>query len=350
MKRPILTVAIGLVLMISLACEFITSQSQSSGTVEAETPESGVPSDEGVLSEATATLALEPTIVKGHGAGQIVFRECKSKSSMGTGTQCGIYIMDADGSNMRQLTDLDYDYSPALSPDGTQVAFYATSRDRDNEIYVINTDGSGLTRLTNREGEDTAPSWSPDGSRILYISSVFTTGAYLNIFVMDADGSNPHPLTNFTDTDGFSAGWSPDGSQIVFATVKNHVFHLNIMDADGSNAQVIKTDPAQEIGSPVWSPDGTKIAFLSRKSAGDPPELDVINIDGTDQRSLTAGFHVIYAGLSWSPDGQKLLFTMMGDGKSTEGNHQLYIVNVDGSDLHKLDVQCADCAAADWGP
>jgi Tol biopolymer transport system component len=121
------------------------------------------------------------------------------------------------------------------------------------------------------------------------------------------------------------------------------------MNVDGSHAQVIKTNPALDIVYPRWSPDGTKIAFLNQKTFDDPIEVDVINKDGTNQHSLTAGFHPVYGGLSWSPDGQQLIFNMNGDGKSLDGLGRIWVVNADGSNLHKLDVPCGFCFDADWG-
>jgi Tol biopolymer transport system component len=95
--------------------------------------------------------------------------------------------------------------------------------------------------------------------------------------------------------------------------------------------------------------DGSQIAFISQKTLIDEPEIDIIDKDGSNQHSLTSGYHVIFAGLSWSPDGQKLMFSMRGDGTSLKGNPQLYVVNADGSGLHKFNAPCTYCYGADWG-
>lgn len=367
-KKAILPVLVGLILLTNLACGLpslfhvsatkataTTTQTQVALAKVTATPKAVSPSLTPVKQatattrpQATATLALKATATTQHGAGQIVFISCKGRNSLGGGTHCGINIMDPDGSNRRQLTDNDSDGLVSLSPDGTRVAFIR--QDPKYEIYVMHTDGSGLTRLTNNPWGSFAPSWSPDGSQIIYTSGPVTSDPSLcNIFIMDADGINQHPLKT-CDSGGGSPRWSPDGSQIIFLTsISNISSTLHIMNADGTHPQVIKTNQAFEIASPVWSPDGTKIAFLNQKTIDDPIEVDVINKDGTNQHSLTAGFNPVYGGLSWSPDGQQLIFNMNGDGKSLHGDTHIYVVNADGSNLHKLDAPCGYCCNADWG-
>jgi Tol biopolymer transport system component len=351
MKMLALTISVGMVLLISLACIFTTSATNATDTPKTvPTPvQDGFPKATATLAlkptapvapESTVTLVIEPTITTDHSLGHIVFEFCKSVSSIGGGMNCGISIMNADGSGVREITDFDGDSEPFLSPDGTRVVFVSSKRDGNYEIYLINTDGSGLTRLTNNPELDLDPTWSPDGSQIIYTSSGI-------INVMGVDGSNPHPLSNVSA--GFPS-WSPDGRQVLFLT-GNLYNILNIMDANGSHARVIHTSQVYEMKSPVMSPDGSKIAFLTQKTQDGYVEVDVIDKDGKNQLSLTDGYQLTYGGLSWSPDGQQLIFTMVGDGKTHQGwpPSLLFIVNADGSGLHKLNASCAACAWPNWG-
>jgi hypothetical protein len=152
------------------------------------------------------------------------------------------------------------------------------------EIYKMNADGTGETRLTNNTREDCCPAWSPDGTRITWASGQF--GGSYAIYVMDASGQNQTRLTFFpTNTESGFADWSPDGRKIVFEQEEcsgcepSHGT-IYVMNADGSNQVRLLAWPIRSL-APVWSPDGQKIAF-TRQGEG----LFVMNPDASNQANL----------------------------------------------------------------
>ncbi|MBI4187080.1 MAG: PD40 domain-containing protein [Chloroflexi bacterium] len=201
-----------------------------------------------------------------------------------------IHVMNADGTNEIQLThNTVLDYLPAWSPDGTKIAF-VSARDGDYEIYVMNADGNNQTRITYNPGGDWAPDWSPDGKQI-----TFMAGDAAEIYVMNADGSGRTRLTYATGND-YTPKWSPDGAKILFASYRDGNWEIYVMNADGGNQTRLTSNSADD-ADPVWSPDGSKIAFSSTRDGN--WKIYVMNADGSDQTRLTTGPGADYR-LSWS--------------------------------------------------
>jgi Tol biopolymer transport system component len=161
-----------------------------------------------------------------------------------------IYVMGADGSGEIALTsNTTIDYFPSWSSDGSKIAF-ASDRDGNDEIYVMNADGSDQTRITNWPWQDTQPSWSQDGSEIVFTrgSSNFET----NIWIMSSNGGGAVQLT---DEAGFSAeqpGWSPDGTRIAYMSTGNGNGGLYAMNADRSDLPKQLTSEGGDDTSPSW--------------------------------------------------------------------------------------------------
>jgi DNA-binding winged helix-turn-helix (wHTH) protein len=181
------------------------------------------------------------------------------------------------------------DCSPVWSPDGSRVAFWS-NRDGKKEIYVMDADGSQVKRLTNNVADDVNPRWSPDGRRILFESE---RDGNSEIYVMDADGGNQIRLTRNNAADA-TATWSPDANLIAFASNRDtgpsyNPYNLDIyvMNADGSNVRRIVNDPEYDV-SPQWSPDGRSILFVTGRNGHF--DLYAMNADGTGQKNLTADY------------------------------------------------------------
>jgi len=176
---------------------------------------------------------------------------------------------------------------------------FNSDRDGNWEIYVMNPDGSGQTRLTNNNYNDKWPSWSPDGTKIAFSRDL---NGNWEIYAMNADGSGETRLTNNNYAEEL-ATWSPDGTKIVFSSNRDGNYEIYVMNADGSG-QTRLTNNNYDDAHNSWSPDGTKIAFLSDRDGN--YEIYVMNADGSGQTRLTnnnAG-DVIY-GSAWQSLGKK---------------------------------------------
>lgn len=172
------------------------------------------------------------------------------------------------------------------------------------DVYTINSDGSGLTNLTNHPADELMFGWSPDGSRML----VHVISEDLGFYLINSDGSGRVRLPSSL-ADVFPS-WSPDGRQIVFQSIRNgYDWDVNVMNADGSNTRSL-TQPGPDEVSPVWSPDGRRIAFASYSSGGD--SLNVINTDGTERLRLASIGTYMLDPVSWSPDGRHIAFARGG--------------------------------------
>ena len=211
----------------------------------------------------------------------------------------GIQVIDADGTNGRVLTGGEGDFSPAWSPDGTKIAFnriYDGPFGSTRDIYVINADGSGLKQLTPDASNDSDPAWSPNGSEIAY-------GRDGAIYVMNADGSGVRALTS-RGTDSHPT-WSPDGSRIAFASSRNGTNAIYVMASDGTGIRQITSDTMED-RHPMWSPDGQQIAF-ERVDAG-VGAIHLVRPDGTGLTKLTLSGSTP----SWSPESRVIAFVQDG--------------------------------------
>lgn len=231
-----------------------------------------------------------------------------------------IYVMDADGTNQQRLTnDPGAENSwPAWSPDGRQIAFiHCFPRNAcDREMHVMNADGSGRRIIASdvlASGITRWPSvWAPDSYRIAFTSR---ESGNVDIYITTADRSWQVNLTN-TRYNDIAPSWSPDGSLLVFECPGDG--KLYVIDADGSGKTSVSRN-AYNDGRPAWSPNGKHIAFLVRREA-----VWIMNPDGSERTHLSGGGGGdLVQNLLWSPDSRRIAYTR---GLS---HSNLYVVDIE---------------------
>lgn len=227
------------------------------------------------------TEIFEKTAEQNFAPGRLAFT---SRQAGPTAPNGRIIITNPDGSGGTSLP-IPLSLSPtepAWSPDAAKMAFVSTQTPGD--IFVINTDGSGQTNLTNTADpvRESNPSWSATG-KIAYERS-------FQVWVMNADGSGQVQFPGITQSSSADPAWSPDGGKLAFSSGGE----IWVINADGTNEQRLTTTGSTDT-DPAWSPDGTKIVF-AKSGVG----IAVINADGTNETPLTnTGGD---SQPSWSPD------------------------------------------------
>ena len=172
-------------------------------------------------------------------------------------TARNIYVVPSDGGTPQQLTTVGNNVYPAFSPDGSKIVF-TSNRTGTSQVYVMNADGSGQTQLTfDPQPKDQVPDWSPDGSKIAYLADTHgisdVTQSWGDIWVMNANGSGQHPITN--GASWYGTAWSPDGTRIVTLDFPSRTIYT-INAADGSDAEAVHPGPGLQF-VPGWQPRGT---------------------------------------------------------------------------------------------
>ena len=262
-----------------------------------------------------------------------------------------VFIMDADGTNVRLLTPAG-GKGPVLSPDSKNVVYV-----HGGAIHVADLDDNHLRALTTNTYWDTYPTWSPDGSKLVNVRHG------VGLFLMDPDGTNVEQLTSggrdrnpswssdgtriaYTNTEGIfvveaqggkpqrivqalgssNPVWSPDNTRIAYTAFERvdgaFKAHTYIIDAEGKNRLALTQERTLEI---VWAPDNSQLAFTTRGDSFQE-NIVVIDSDGTNRRILVEGTEP-----AWSPDGTTIAYTIWG-----ERGREIFLIDVDGGPQKRL--------------
>jgi Tol biopolymer transport system component len=238
-----------------------------------------------------------------------------------------IYGRRGDGTEVRLTHHGASDLEPALSPDRAKIVFTST-RSGHGDLYLMNADGTGVTRLTDHPAIDGSPEWSPDGTKVIFASNRTGGG---DIYVMFADGSAVTRLTTHPAIDA-SPDWSRDGTKIAFSSTRSGNGDIYVMNADGTSVHRITRDPAPDL-FPSWSPDGSRLAFSSSRVG--LSDVYVMLANGTRVSRLTTQA-AIDVEPAWGTSGSILFSTRR------HGNFEIYRVNGDGRQTRLTNSPAAD--------
>jgi len=210
------------------------------------------------------------------------------------------------------------DTAPAWSPDGTRLAF-ASNREGSYDIFTISATGGRAQPLTEDPADENWPAWSPDGSRIAYIGGG-------QLCIVEVDGSDRRCIAPTAMRS--PPAWSPDGTRLLYECGPD----ICVIGVDGRGQANLTNQPTYDTW-PVWSPDGTKIAFVSGRDFN--WEIYLMDAMGGDVRNLTRSL-ADDRWPAWSPDGRRVVFASLR-GEPGRARWNIYVVNADGSDLRMLD-------------
>jgi len=256
-----------------------------------------------------------------------------------TRTTMNIWKADLTSGIVQQLTDQSSDQLPKWSPDGKRIAFLS-ERDGTSHIYLMESDGTNRTRLTTKKSAESEMAWSPDGNTIAFLSpGSVSDGQKAHVMVSGLDGSDYRNLTAGVNAEHGQIAWSPDSGRVAYTSRRNRQFDIFVTDlATGKEANLTNSEQAQVL--PNWSPDGKFIVFQG--AAPGTPRTEIYSLDlKTNQISNLTNHPDQDVEPTFSRSGNLIGFVSHRD-----GNAEIYVMNVDGSEQTRLTHK----PGYDWAP
>jgi TolB protein len=254
-----------------------------------------------------------------------------------------LYAMRSDGSGMAGLGAPADAADAAWSPNGQRVAFEAVPPgEHEPEIFVMNADGTGVTQLTNTPGRNAWPDWFPNGKQIAFTSE---REGPPEIWLMNADGSDQHPLIANFDNGRLEPSVSPNGRQVIYygSSAPDVPPTIWVANSDGTNEHQLTQQGDYQDAEPTWSNSGRLIAFSSTRLGSS--EIFVMNADGSNQHPVMArpGFDHAPA---FSPDDSQIAWA-----KFRFGAENIWVMNTDGSGAPtQITFGVSYTSYPDWAP
>lgn len=256
-----------------------------------------------------------------------------------------IYVMNDDGTNVQQLTNnTNDDNDPTWSPDGKTIIFHSNRDGQDNEIYAMNRDGSNVRRLTDNDYNDYDATWSPVEDIIAFISE--RDGVYGEVYLMDDQGNQQRRLT-YTGNPHYNPRFAPDRQNLAFVSNENGKYEIYIFNLEDSSKYSITPE---NYGSwrPDWSSSGKIIAYEREYPGNDERNDEIFQYDTTTKSTTRiTNNHTTDTDVVWIHNDTKIIITERNE---LTGDLDLYLINTDGSDPVNLTNRRGNDSSADWYP
>ena len=286
--------------------------------------------------EPSATPSPTPPLIVARSVPSIAYQSREPGDS-----RWFVHIINNDGSDRVRLAEGQSGFlsAPSWSPDGARLTF-VSDLDGNPDIWTVDLDGSNVVNLTQEEAKDHSPAWSPDGAWIAFAS--LRDSRYWELYVMRPDGSDVQRLTWWEDASDLSPSWSPDGTRLAFASKRDGNWEIYTMDRDGGNLARLTNNPADDT-NPAWAPDGSRIAFVSTRDGY--ADIYVMSITGGQATNISNAPYSSEHGPTWSPDGGRLAFY-----SDRDGGWNIHVMASDGSDVVRLTGGQSNDQVPAWRP